>query len=88
MFGKRKVKPDFTVNFIKATTQIEYSKITGFFEFRGQLYYRAKGVAARNINDLNKSFTDNIRELYPDEFVNSTMKDIGLIMVTPVKVIK
>ena len=42
MFGKKKVKPDFTVNFIKATTQIEYSKITGFFEFRGQLYYRAK----------------------------------------------
>lgn len=72
----------------KDKEEIEYGKVTGFFEFRGEFYYRAKGVAARNLYDEEKSFTDKIKELYPEEFKNIQAKEVSVLKVRPMHVIK
>ncbi len=72
----------------KDENDVEYNKVTGFFEFRGEYYYRAKGVAARHLYDEEKSFTDKIKELYPEEFDSITAKEVSVLKVRPLHAVR
>lgn len=90
-FGQKKKNSTKEVKLVGIKTeekqlgQIE----TGFFEFRGEIYVKsAKSGAAKSITNLSKSFTDSIKELYPEEFEEGKPKDISLMKVTELYFIK
>jgi hypothetical protein len=67
----------------KARELVAYKDVTGLFEFRGEVYYRErKGSSGKHIAS-NKSFTDKIKELYPDQFMKASSSDISDLLVTP-----
>ena len=67
--------------------EVTYGNVIGFFKFRDTIYYRTKGTAARTLDEKSLSFTDSIRELYPEEFDNATIKDISYILVQPLRLV-
>ena len=66
--------------------EVIYKEVTGFFSFRGDKFYRVKGAAGKSIKD-NKSFTDFLKEKYPEEFCKCKVSDISTLKVQPLKVI-
>lgn len=88
MFRFNKKDSGFIVKLNIAGSVMKYCEVTGFFEFRGEVYYRAKGVSARNLYDVDKSFTEKIKELYPEEFCNVKAVDISNLLVQPLKAVK
>ena len=61
---------------------IIYKDILGFFEFRGEIYYRAKGVAGRHLKS-DMPFSAKIKELYPEDYKDALASEISNIEVTP-----
>lgn len=61
---------------------IIYKDILGFFEFRGEIYYRAKGVAGRHLKS-DMPFSAKIKELYPEDFADALSTEISNLEVTP-----
>ena len=39
----------YGIKFKETDTEVNYGKVTGFFTFRGDIFYRAKGVAAKEV---------------------------------------
>ena len=78
---------EFCINLESYGESTTYGCVLGFFEFRGEIYYRARGAAGRKVDNNDKSFTDSIKELYPDEFKDYTPAKVCTIKVTPLKVI-
>jgi len=68
--------------------KVTYGTVIGFFKFRDTIYYRVKGVAGRTVDEESLSFTDSIVKLYPDEFKDYSAKDIGTILVQPLRIVK
>lgn len=68
--------------------EVTYGDVIGFFKFRDTIYYRAKGVAGRTLDERSLSFTDNIREEYPDEFKDYNAKEISALLVQPLYLVK
>ena len=89
LFKKKAKKTKDEVYELKLTPndqEVEYGNVIGFFKFRDTLYYRAKGVSGRALDDINMSFTDSIKATYPEEFSNVLAKDISKILVQPLNV--
>ena len=78
-FGSKKTKEiaDTTVNSdlcvkLDKTGESSYKEFAeGFFGFRGDLYYRVKGQAGKNVQ-TGVTFTTDVKEKYPDEFGKMT----------------
>lgn len=66
----------------KTNCEVPYKEVTGFFLYRGVAYYRVKGVAGKSLDD-NKSFTEKIKELYPEEYGEVSAAQVSDIMVVP-----
>lgn len=69
-----------------AGVTVTYKDAIGFFEFKGDVFYRAKGAAGKNIY-TDESFTDYIKVKH-DEFVDLTSKDISTLTVQPLIVVQ
>lgn len=67
--------------------EVTYGNVIGFFKFRDTVYYRAKGTAGRTLDETSLSFTDSIRELYPEEFENASIRDISNMLVQPLRLV-
>ena len=61
---------------------VMYKDAVGFFDFRGDLFYKAKGAAGYNLI-TGKPFMQVITEKYPEEFGTVTTKAIGALYVFP-----
>ena len=82
MFGRKKNK-DIKLRLVFSGKEIPYGSLKeGFFEFRGVLFYRAKGESARLVEDSSKSFTNYIKETYA-EFSEIRPSEVSAIMVNP-----
>ena len=83
----KRQKPDFTIELERGENDVIYADVSGFFEFRGEVYYRYNGSPARHIYD-NMKFSEKIKANYPEEFALITSTGLSLINVRPVYVKK
>ena len=82
MFGRKKNK-DIKLRLVFSGKEIPYGNVKeGFFEFRGVLFYRAKGGSARLVSNSSKSFTNYIKETYT-EYSEIRPSEVSAIMVNP-----
>ena len=78
--------PDCLIKLSENVETVPYKDVTGFFNFRGEVYYKAKGSAGKLISDDETSFSNSVKQRFPEEFENFTLQKIGYIEVTPLKV--
>ena len=64
---------------------INYGKVVGFFAFRGDIFYRAKGVAAKEVKS-GISFVEFIKDKYPKDFAKAKMSEVSNLAVTILEV--
>jgi hypothetical protein len=89
MFGlKKKSSNTKTIQLVVTDKEVEYGSVIGFFEFRGEIFFRAKGSAGKKISDFTTSFTDAIKEKYPDEFGKILSTEVSALKVIPLKVVE
>lgn len=81
-------KGEFNIQLKTFGDEVTYGNVVGFFKFRDTIYYRVKGAAGRTLDDDSLSFTDSLMQLYPDEFDGYSAKEIGTILVQPLRVVK
>ena len=68
----------------KSEKACTYKEVLGFFSFRGDIFYRVKGSAGKSVK-TGSSFTDFIKEKYPDEFGKCKVSDISALEVMPLE---
>ena len=78
--------PDYLIRLSENEGTVPYKDVTGFFNFRGEIYYKANKGAGKLIHGDETSFSNSVKERFPEEFENFTLQKIGYIEVTPLKV--
>ena len=71
---------------LKNGDEVTYGKCSGFFVFRGDIFYRVKGSAGKSIV-TGEAFAEYIKSKYPEEFQKTTMSAIANIVVQSLNVI-
>ena len=75
----------YGIKFKVTNNVINYGKVTGFFAFRGDIFYRAKGVAAKEVKS-GISFVEFIKDKYPKDFTKAKMSEVSNLAVTILEV--
>ena len=75
----------YGIKFKETDNEVNYGKVTGFFTFRGDIFYRAKGVAAKEVKS-GISFVEFIKDKYPEDFAKAKMSEVSNLTVTLLEV--
>lgn len=75
----------YGIKFKETDNEVNYGKAVGFFTFRGDIFYRAKGVAAKEVKS-GISFVEFIKDKYPKDFAKAKMSEVSNLTVTLLEV--
>ena len=75
----------YGIKFKETDNEVNYGKVVGFFTFRGDIFYRAKGVAAKEVKS-GVSFVEFIKDKYPEDFAKAKMSEVSNLTVTLLEV--
>ena len=82
---KPRKNTDVTLNLEASSAPVLYKEAVGLFSFREDTFYRSKGSAGRSLKE-DKSFSDFLKEKYPEEFANMKATEISSVKVIPLTV--
>ena len=87
LYSKDDEEPDFVIELKETGEEVAYKDVTGFFSFKGEIYHKSKGAAGKHVRNTELTFSDSIKERFPEDFGNYTGPKIGTIIVKPLEAV-
>ena len=87
LYAKEDSMPDYVIELRETGEEVAYKDVTGFFSFAGEIYHKSKGAAGKHVRNTELTFSDSVKERFPEDFGKYTGPKIGTIPVQPLEVV-